>query len=197
MIHYLLYETVNNQLPRPSLDNKNHHLQQKLREVTGSTAALQTWQPHLTIGDGIEISNEQLAVVETKLKQVAKQAHIFPIALRGFDGFTQWKPGAGQTGTPYVIYTRVEPSRALTKLVQDINDVIADENRWYRMPRPYKSHITLAYRDLDEAGFIRGMNYLASQSFDHNATIDHIALAITQDESNSELRRIRLTNPRS
>ena len=118
----------------PDSTEKVITLQQKLGEITGSIAALQIWQPHLTIGDGIKISQQQLAVFETKLMQIATRHHRFNITLRGFDSLTSWKPGAGQTGTPYVIYIHVEPSQALLRFVRDIADAIGDENRWYRMP---------------------------------------------------------------
>jgi 2'-5' RNA ligase len=171
------------------------NLQQKLSVVTGSMSSLETWQPHITIGDGIEISHEQLAVCETKLMHVAKQNHTFNVTLRGFDGFTNWTPGAGQVGTPYVIFARIEPTKALLKLVAELERVLKDEKRWYTMPAPYKPHITLAYRDLDQAGYTRGIDLLQRESLDHTAIIDHIALVVTQDESNSELRRIMLNDP--
>jgi 2'-5' RNA ligase len=180
------------------LDPDSHvkvvQLQQKLRDITSSTSALQTWQPHITIGDGIEVSSKRLALLEAILMQIARKHRPFTVTLCGFDGFTNWQPGTGHTGTSYVIYVHVVPNEALLKLVQDIREAVSNESRWYTMPTPYSPHITLAYRDLDEAGYRRALAYLQTQSLDRTMTIDHIALAVSQDDSNEQLQRIMLSD---
>jgi 2'-5' RNA ligase len=141
-----------------------------------------------------EITNDELSELELKLTRVATQNDAFRLTLHGFGSLTNWKPGVGQTGTPYVIYVDVMLSPTLLRLVQHVKQATQGNNVWYKMPEPYAPHITLAFRDLDEAGYTRGMDYLRKQSLNLQATIDHIALVVTHAESNTELKRILLSS---
>lgn len=61
-------------------------LQRALFERTGSRACLDDWEPHLTVGSGVWVSDEERAEVEDALTRIAADTKPFSVALKGFRG---------------------------------------------------------------------------------------------------------------
>ena len=58
------------------------------------------------------------------------------------------------------------------------------------MRRPYQPHVTLAFRDLTQAGYKSGLEYLKDKDMTINTRIDHIALV--EKRSNADIERFRV-----
>lgn len=167
-------------------------LQQALSVVTGSKASLTAWQPHITLGDGVDVSDAELDDFKHELQQVSQSAHAFELILSGFSSLDARPIGAGEVSTPYVIFIDVVLTADLCSIVAMIDDVIRDRLVWYRMPRPYLPHVTLAFRDLSEAGYQKGLAYLRNKHVQLTAVIDHIALVQKLPHVDTEIARIPL-----
>lgn len=60
------------------------HLQKALGEVTGSTASLTSWLPHITLGDGIDIEESELTNTIEELNKVVSSIPTFSVTISGF-----------------------------------------------------------------------------------------------------------------
>ena len=165
-------------------------LQCELSDLTGSKAALLSWEPHVTVGDGLDIAAEQLDTLRHELAQAIANQPIFTLHTSRFGTFETRPLGRSETSTPYVIYLDVQLSEPLDALVQRIQTVTERYDRWYTMVRPYTPHITLAFRDLDAAGFHKGLAYLQDKSGKLTSKIDHIALVEKLENKDTEFQRL-------
>jgi len=168
---------------------KVRELQQKLSEITGSKASLSSWQPHVTVGDGVEVDDEQLQELQNEMIGIADQSHTFLLSLKGFSTLENWKGGEDENVSPFVIYLDVHVNPDLTRLIESIANVTTKIDKWYLMPEPYVAHCTLAFRDLSEEGFKLGVEYLQKTDLSLTATIDHLALVEKLPSVDRELVR--------
>ncbi len=174
-------------------------LQRELSEVTGSKAALLSWEPHVTVGDGVEVAAEQLDALCQELTRAISNQPIFTLRTSHFGTFETRPLGRSETSTPYVIYLDVQRSEALQELVRRVQDITEHYDRWYTMVRPYTPHITLAFRDLDAVGFQKGLAYIQGKSGELESSIDHIALVEKLENKDVEFQRLSFaadTEPR-
>lgn len=167
-------------------------LQRTLSDITGSTASLLSWEPHVTIGDGVELDRDGADQLIRQMEKVANANRAFDLELSEFKSFDTRPIGRGESSTPYVIYIDVKVNKELLSLVKDIEGVTEQHSQWYRMHRPYTPHVTLAFRDLGKEGYDRGLAFLANQAIDLTTKIDHIALVEKLPDRDSELHRIAL-----
>lgn len=167
-------------------------LQQTMSEITGSTASLSSWAPHITLGDGVDVTRLELDDIVDEITQVARMVMPFQIALNGFSSLDSRPMGVEEASTPYAIFANVIIDQELTDLVSKIDEVTTARSIWYHMPRPYLPHVTLAFRDLSESGYANGLEYLNSQTIQLLSMIDHIALVQKLPDSDDELLRIPL-----
>lgn len=167
-------------------------LQQKVSDITGSKASLQAWQPHITIGDGIEIENGTDDLIKDIINNT-KSIHPFSVKIVGFGSFSARAIGKGEESSPYVLFAAVIVSHELDELVRKINYATMGYSTWYSMPRPYLPHVTLAFRDLTEDGYLNGLKYLQDKSIELSSLLDHIAFVKKLPNSDVELSRIQLT----
>lgn len=168
-------------------------LQQTMSEITGSRASLDSWQPHITLGDGIEVAELELDKVIKEMQRLAGSIHKFSLTISGF-GYLDSRPiGTDEVSTPYVIFINVAVKDELARLVKRIGEVTEHYRAWYKMPHPYLPHITLAFRDLSESGYLNGMNFLSNKEVRIVSNIDHIALVQKLPNTDIEFMRISLT----
>jgi len=166
-------------------------LQEELSGITHSKASLSSWQPHVTIGDGIELDDNELHELKTNLANIARETKQFSLNLSDVGSMDNWKGGKDEEVTPYVIYLDVEVTDSLTSLVNQAAEISNRHTKWYIMPKPYLPHVTLAFRDLPKEGFHKGLHYLRGQDIEISATIDHVALVEKLPNLDRELVRYR------
>ena len=171
----------------PESSREIRAIQTELSGITGSKASLNSWEPHVTVGDAIEVSKEELADVKERIKELCKSTSSFQLRLQGIESLDNWMGGAGET--PYVIYLNVQLNNELDMIDKEVADKIKDYDKWYVMPKPYLPHCTLAFRDLTEQGYVKGLEYLQETDPRVTAHIDHIALVEKLADVDRELIR--------
>ena len=102
------------------------------------------------------------------LKKLYSEHEAFSITLNGFGAFP-----------PRVIYVKVEHSDRLTLLQKELGELMAKtmfiHNLNYR-DKPFKPHITIAFRDLHKQRFTEAWEYYGSQSFQVKFQVNRITL---------------------
>ncbi|HEY4964461.1 MAG TPA: 2'-5' RNA ligase family protein [Candidatus Saccharimonadales bacterium] len=169
-------------------------LQQTIADLTGSKASLLAWEPHVSVGDGISIADhtelEQFAYLLNNLASTTEQ---FKVKVTGFGGRKDRTIGDGEYSTPYVLWVNVEANEEVVYLVAKVAKITASYQKWYHMPAPYIPHVTIAFRDLDEKGYEKGLAYLKNKVFDGISTINHIALVRMLANKDKEYKRFTFT----
>lgn len=164
-------------------------IQAELSDVTGSMASLESWEPHVTIGDGVELKEGELEKFLHEIESLATRTTSFRLELRDIATMDNWVGGDGEKFTPYVIYLDVKLNEEFINVVKQVSNISTDLHKWYLMPKPYLPHCTLAFRDLTEDGLRRGVEYLKQQSPALTTSINHIALVEMLPERDRELVR--------
>jgi 2'-5' RNA ligase len=171
-------------------------IQQKLAEVTGSRASLEEWEPHVTIGDGITISKNELPDVEQKLAALAASEQKFSVAIRDFTTRDNRQPGLGEVTTPYVLLSTVDTNEQLVRLEKVLREQVTSQFKlWWQMRRPYLPHVTLAFRDLQREGYESGIRYLESVEIGCTVWLTHIALVEKRLDKDVEYKRFNFADP--
>lgn len=160
------------------LEKQVRILQKEISDLTGSTASLDLWKPHITVGSAVQVEDSGLEDFYDDLKEIAHDSELFSIQLDSFDFMEDWSGAKEGIDSPYVVYLKIAHSQQLEDLALLIKECITLERRCtYSMPWPYKPHLMLAFKDLDEDGFKKAKNLLQDRSFKANIQVDHIAIA--------------------
>lgn len=168
-------------------------IQEELRELTGSRKCIDSWMPHITVGSGIVVPEGEQDKVDALFEGVAQKAQSFDIELKGFGGTETW--GGARLGitTPYVLWIEPIKTGELQNLFEMIKKEITDSyDTFYPRMIEYVPHVTVAYGDLTQEGYVRGKEYLAEKGFEDVVKIDHIALVENFDDKDVEYRRFPL-----
>ncbi|MCA9360396.1 2'-5' RNA ligase family protein [Candidatus Nomurabacteria bacterium] len=172
------------------------NIQQELFEITGSRECLDTWSPHLTVGNGIEVSEEQMSDLEKVIAKFTESQAGFNVELSGFGGLDNRVGGKGEVTTPFVLWVGVVVNEQLRKLVQEIEQTITSQcELWYKMPLPYTPHVTVAFRDLSKEGYQSGLTYLNDKNFSGTVSVSHIALVEKLPDTDIEYKRFEFGRP--
>ncbi len=167
-------------------------LQQKLTDLTGSQKCIDSWMPHLTLGNGIIVSEEEQVHIESLFEEIARKEHSFEIKLEGFGGMETWGGAREGVLTPYVLWVNPIKTDELQHLFETIrNKVTSGVDAFYRIA-DYVPHITLAYGDLTKEGYEIGKQYLADSDFAGSISVNHIALVENFPDKDIEYRRFYL-----
>ena len=166
---------------------KVREVQKDISVITGSKKCLVDWLPHITVGDGIIVSNTNLPEIETKLKEFCDKQKTVKAKIKGYGGVDNWKGAVKDKITPYVIWLDVEVSTDLFALYNDLKDKITSkEETWLPRTINYIPHVTIAFADLTEEGYKKGLEYLSSKLFETEFSISHIALVECYGEGNMD-----------
>lgn len=165
------------------------NLQQTLFELTGSRACLDDWAPHITVGDGPEVSEIETEILEKEIQNLVDIYKPFPLLLNSFGGRTNRKGGKDEITTPYVLWINTIVSDTFDKLLIEIEKITYKYNHWYTKPNPYIPHVTIAFRDLSQEGYEKGAEYLNSIDFKETIQISHIALVEQTEKESIEYKR--------
>ncbi len=168
-------------------------LQKTMSEITGSQASLDSWLPHVTLGDGVDVTDLELNEFIAEIQEVANATPSFTINVSGFSSLDSRPIGVGEISTSYAIFIDIVVCRELFDLVAKIDEVTTAGSIWYHMPRPYLPHITIAFRDLSETGYRSGLDYLSDKKIQLSSRIDHIALVQKLPDTDTEYARIQLS----
>lgn len=145
----------------------------------------------MTIVDGVEVTHEQFETLKNSIHLISSKTSKINLELTGIGSLDNWKGGAGET--PYVIYLDILLHPNLLSVVDQISTATKGYDTWYEMPKPYLPHCTLAFRDLSQEGYIKGLAYLEGINPSITATIDHIALVEKLPDVDRELVRYNFT----
>lgn len=160
-------------------------LQKELSVITGSHKCLEDWLPHITVGDGITISDEEMLELENELTEISHSEHCITAHIKGFGGIENWKGAVEGKVTPFVIWLEVEVSPDLLQFYKNLRDnVTQNYDAWLPRTTNYTPHVTLAFADLTREGYEKGMSYLASQKIDLPFSISHLAIVECYGEGN-------------
>lgn len=163
--------------------NKIRSIQQKLFEITGSRGSLDIWEPHITVGAGVEISEDKIDLFKEQLSKIASTHKSFNLELKDYGFMDNWDLGKNEGFTSFVIYIDVVLNDDLLKLVEDIEKVTNDHPLFYGQLKSYAPHITIAFKDLDKQGFEKARSILSKENFSAISSINHIAIS-SEDENN-------------
>lgn len=152
-------------------------LQKKLSKITGSKKCIEDWLPHITLGDGISVSMNEITKLEALLAMFARNQNIVTVSVKNLSGTDAWKGAKEGIITPYVIWINVEVNSDLQNLFDNLKESVTTHyETWLAKTIKYDPHITLAFADLTEDGYKKGMEYLETQKFEDIITISHVAL---------------------
>ena len=144
-----------------NLNKKIRAIQERLLEITGSRACLDTENPHITVGSGIKVDEKNLELVCGEIKSVAKKFKPFKIKIKNYKFIDDWVGGKTSSYTPYVIYLDIVVNRNLQKLAEELMKKVTNKyERYYDQPWPYNPHLTVAFKDLDKRGFLKAKKIL-------------------------------------
>lgn len=167
-------------------------LQKELSHVTGSIASLTHWEPHITVGDGVDLSSDDLRIFRSQLEEDLIKIKPFKVILDGFIFNDNRTMGVDEKSTPYLIAVDVQQNDSLAELVKTIELMTSNMTRWYNQPIPYKPHVTLAFRDLTEEGYKLGINYIHNKKIHLDSLVDHVSLVEKLADKDVEIVRIPL-----
>jgi 2'-5' RNA ligase len=131
-------------LPPETLSAYVRAEQQRIADTWGPRHALRT-PPHITVIPPIEVGEDRIALLEEVAAQLAPAHASFTLRLRGFGAFA-----------PKVLYIRPVRNVELDDLHRDWRRRLdeAMPGVLARYPdKPYRPHLTLAHRDVEEAQF--------------------------------------------
>ena len=166
-----------------------HNIQEKLFTVTGSRACLDHWLPHITVGNGLVLENDNLELIEHELSLLSASQQLFQVRLQSFGGTDNWVPGKGDNASQYVLWVTVTVTNELQSLVDSIREITQSQEIWYAMPVPYTPHVTVAFRDLDKEGYDNGLAFLKDTGIDIQCSVTHVALVEKLDDEDKQYKR--------
>ena len=168
-------------------------LQEQLRDLTGSRASLRDWDPHISIGSEALLMPHEVGEYVESLKSATKSIRSPSVSISGFGFMDNWS-GANLPGnTPYGVYLKVKVTPELQALANAVESVSRCHRLYYKRPDPYLPHITLAFRDLGQAGFQKALRSYKSKSFEESTRLTSYSLAqLTPSGNNREAYRIHL-----
>lgn len=151
-------------------------LQKEISILSGAKRSIEDWLPHITIGDGPLISEEEMIVYEKELVEFCKTQKKVKARLKGFTGIDNWK-GAQLGLSPYVVWVDVEVSDDLKKLFEELRDKITSKyEAWLPRTVNYTPHVTLAFADLTKEGYEKSLELLKTKVIDEEFAIDNITI---------------------
>ena len=133
-------------LPPPNIQVYATELKEYFRDHYQSGAALRS-PPHITLQAPFEWPKESYQQLEAALADFTPKHAPIPIKLSGFGAFP-----------PRVIYLAVEHTPELMALQADLSQYLADTLHIVdprSQTRPFRPHLTVAFRDLKPAAFRR------------------------------------------
>jgi 2'-5' RNA ligase len=157
-------------------------IQEALSEITGSFGSLTAWTPHITVGSGIVVEENQLEEFYKKIEIFLGGFNSTELKTKEFSFMDNWS-GSKLGFSPYVVYIKPFSYGTLPGIASFFEEELKPQYlTWYDQPWPYKPHITVAYKDLTEEGYNKAQNYLKDKIFEREITIDNVCLAVGDEK---------------
>ncbi len=158
-------------------------IQKELTDITDSKGAWEVWEPHITVGSGVEVTGEQLEKLYEEIEAFLENVPVFHIETQTFSFMSDWTQGAKLGLSPFVVYIKPYNLGGLGEITTFFEENIASSYAvWYQQPLPYSPHITVAYKDLTEDGYEKAKEYLSGKTFEREIKIDNVCLAIQNEK---------------
>jgi len=178
----------------PSASAVVRSLQAKIRELSGSQAAMHDWDPHITLGSEVWVKDKDLGQYESDLHEAVSSHRPFSVSIQDYGFIDDWTGGNLPGNSPYGIFLNVNVTPELQDLATAVETVASRRKLYFKRPAPYLPHVTLAFRDLDRAGYDRAKAALTGETFSTTTIISHVSLAkVSQTGHNFEAARIPLS----
>lgn len=152
------------------------HIQSLLLAETGSHGSLTSWLPHVTVGSGLVVEEEQLAEFYKTIETYTRTIPEFTIHTQDFGYMDDWS-GAKFGYTPYVVYIKPDELGTLPEVAGFFEGLKSVYPAWYNQPWPYQPHITVAFKDLSKVGFASAQKFLTGKTYEKSIHIDSVSLA--------------------
>ena len=141
-------------------------LKEEINDRFASKAALRS-PPHITLHMPFKWRETKEDLLFSALEAVANRHQPFTLKLHDFGAFE-----------PRVIYVNVEEVKALGQLQKEIAKTAAAD--WHIYPlqggRPFKPHLTIAFRDLKKAKFYEAWTEFKSRQYENSMLVTHLSL---------------------
>lgn len=154
-------------IPPPPIQAAATALKEYFREHYRSQAALRS-PPHITLQAPFEWPDAERDRLLSTLAAFQPTVTQVPITLSGFGAFP-----------PRVIFLAVEPTAELMQLQSELSQYLADQAEIVdprSRDRPFRPHLTVAFRDLKPAAFRRAWPEFAHQPADYTFTASTFTL---------------------
>ena len=126
------------------LTQKIRAIQKKLFDLTGSKTCLDLWEPHITIGAGVEINNKDTNSFCEDIERAIKDFKPFKVELKNYGFMDDWMGGKLEGFTKYVVYINVIKNKELQNLFEAIKRVTDKRDLFYCPISLYKpSHLRI------------------------------------------------------
>ena len=106
------------------LTKRVREIQRKLFDLTGSRSCIDIWEPHITIGSGMRVKEDDLELVYDDIKSVVENFKPFKIKIRNYNFIDNWPGGKTPGYTKYVIYLDVIVNSQLQKLARELMEKV-------------------------------------------------------------------------
>lgn len=141
-------------------------LKSEFRDRFNSSAALRS-PPHITLHMPFQWREEKQEQLLISLDKIAKSQQQFKIALEDFGCFQ-----------PRVIYVNVEDCESLNMAQKEVSRNAA--TNWHIYPRsdsrPFRPHMTIAFRDLKKPKFFEAWKEFESRKYSAEFTVSNLCL---------------------
>lgn len=167
----------------PDLHEQVQNLERELASVTGSRACLEIWEPHVTVGSEVYVDEDKVDALADKLHRAVTKIEAFSVTLNGFRSVDNADKGYLEGFTKNHIHIRVRKTQELEHLADSVERRVTKRyERYHSLSRPYQPHLTVAFKDLTDEGFVKGRKLLEHRPFDAEMIFDHVAMAIREDD---------------
>jgi len=154
-------------MPPPAIQAEATALKEYFREHYRSQAALRS-PPHITLQAPFEWPDADRDCLFSALAAFQPTVTPVPVQLSGFGAFP-----------PRVIFLAVEPTTALMQLQAELSQYLATQLGIVdprSRDRPFRPHLTIAFRDLKPAAFRRAWPEFAQRPADYPFTASTFTL---------------------
>lgn len=160
------------------LTQKIRVIQNALSILTGSRASLNFWEPHITIGAGVEVTDKDFSSFCKEIEEAIKNLKPFKVKIKNYGFMDNWMGGKLKGYAKYVIYLNIIKNKKLQNLFLVIKEKVTDKRTlFYGQISSYNPHLTVAFKDLDKKSFFKAKEIFKKEKFEDEILVDHIALA--------------------
>lgn len=157
-------------IPAEPIRSEVHFFKQMIADEFESRHALRS-PAHITLFPPFFAEQDQMSTLSFLLEKAAEKFQSFQIQLNGFGAFK-----------PRVIFVRPDLPRQLVRLEQTINDSLINYRDSRHKIRPFRPHITVAFKDLTKKQFYEAWHKYQQFKYERTFLVTSIYLLIHRDK---------------